>query len=42
MAFTDATPVKQNTNVELVEKIVDLIKKLDVCLRLRNNSVIIL
>ena len=39
VAFTDSTPVKQRTDVELVEKIVDLIKNLDVSLRLRTNSV---
>jgi hypothetical protein len=33
VAFTDATSVEQSTNVELVEKVVNLVKDLDVRLR---------
>ena len=41
MAFTNSTPVKQSTNMELVEKVIDLIKNLDASLQLRSNSAIV-
>jgi hypothetical protein len=34
VAFTDTTTVEQSTDVEFVEKVVNLIKNLDVSLRI--------